>query len=110
MPIAYSKPDQILLSLPKPDPPWQRGGVSVHRARPKWSKWMGIWWIGSAPALTPFRAQGGLHEHRSGEIPLGPVLGGHMDTNRMFTNLLGGWLTAADKAAATTIKIGRAHV
>ncbi len=26
-----------------------------------------------------------------------------MDTNRMFTNLFGNWLTAADKAAATTI-------
>ena len=26
-----------------------------------------------------------------------------MDTNRIFTNLFGGWLAAADKAAATTI-------
>ena len=26
-----------------------------------------------------------------------------MDTNRIFTNLFGGWLKAADKAAATTI-------
>ena len=26
-----------------------------------------------------------------------------MDTNRIFTNLFGGWLTAADKAAAATI-------
>ena len=26
-----------------------------------------------------------------------------MDTNRMFTSLFGGWLTAADKAAAATI-------
>ena len=26
-----------------------------------------------------------------------------MDTNTIFTSLLGGWLTAADKAAAATI-------
>ena len=47
-----------------------------------------------APVQT-FRAQGGLHEHRSREDPVG-FLGGHMDTNRMFTSLFGGWLTAAD--------------
>jgi hypothetical protein len=33
-----------------------------------------------------------------------------MDTNRMFTNLLGGWLTAADKAAAATINYSRSTV
>jgi len=36
--------------------------------------------------------------------------GGHMDTNRMFTNLFGGWLTAADKAAATTINYTKSTV
>jgi hypothetical protein len=33
-----------------------------------------------------------------------------MDTNRIFTNLFGGWLTAADKAAATTINYTRSTV
>ncbi len=33
-----------------------------------------------------------------------------MDTNRMFTNLFGGWLTAADKAAAATIKYTKSTV
>jgi hypothetical protein len=33
-----------------------------------------------------------------------------MDTNRIFTNLFGGWLTAADKAAAATINYTRATV
>ncbi len=33
-----------------------------------------------------------------------------MDTNRMFTNLFGGWLTAADKAAATTINYTKSTV
>ena len=33
-----------------------------------------------------------------------------MDTNRIFTNLFGGWLTAADKAAATTINYTRLTV
>ncbi len=36
--------------------------------------------------------------------------GGHMDTNRIFTNLFGGWLTAADKAAATTINYTKSTV
>ena len=36
--------------------------------------------------------------------------GGHMDTNRIFTNLFGGWLTAADKAAAATINYTKSTV
>ena len=36
--------------------------------------------------------------------------GGHLDTNRLFTNLFGGWLTAADKAAAATINYTRSTV
>jgi hypothetical protein len=36
--------------------------------------------------------------------------GGNMDTNRIFTNLFGGWLTAADKAAATTINYTKSTV
>jgi hypothetical protein len=33
-----------------------------------------------------------------------------MDTNRMFTNLFGGWLAAADKAAATTTNYTKSTV
>ena len=33
-----------------------------------------------------------------------------MDTNRMFTSLFGNWLTAADKAAATTINYSKSIV
>jgi len=33
-----------------------------------------------------------------------------MDTNRIFTNLFEGWLTAADKAAATTINYTKSTV
>jgi hypothetical protein len=33
-----------------------------------------------------------------------------MDTNRMFTCLFGGWLTAADKAAAATIHYTKSTV
>jgi len=33
-----------------------------------------------------------------------------MDKNRIFTNLFGGWLTAADKAAATTINYTKSTV
>ena len=33
-----------------------------------------------------------------------------MDTNILFTNLFGGWLTAADKAAATTINCVKSTV
>ena len=33
-----------------------------------------------------------------------------MDTNRMFTSLFGGWLTAADKAAAATINYTKSTV
>ncbi len=33
-----------------------------------------------------------------------------MDTNRIFTNLFGGWLTAADKAAAATINYTKSTV
>jgi hypothetical protein len=33
-----------------------------------------------------------------------------MDTNRLFTNLFGGWLTAADKAAAATISFTRSNL
>ena len=33
-----------------------------------------------------------------------------MDTNRMFTNLLGGWLAAAEKAAAATINYTKSTV
>jgi hypothetical protein len=33
-----------------------------------------------------------------------------MDTNRIFTNLFGGWLAAADKAAATTINYTKSTV
>ena len=33
-----------------------------------------------------------------------------MDTNRMFTNLFGGWLAAADKAAAATINCVKSTV
>jgi hypothetical protein len=33
----------------------------------------------------------------------GPVQGGHMDSNTIFTSLFGGWPKTADKAAAATI-------
>lgn len=33
-----------------------------------------------------------------------------MDANRIFTNLFGGWLTAADKAAAATINYTKSTV
>ena len=33
-----------------------------------------------------------------------------MDSNRMFTNLFSGWLTAADKAVATTINYATSTV
>jgi hypothetical protein len=33
-----------------------------------------------------------------------------MDTNRIFTNLFGKWLTAADKAAAATINYTKSTV
>ena len=33
-----------------------------------------------------------------------------MDSNRIFTNLFGGWLTAADKAAAATINYTKSTV
>jgi hypothetical protein len=33
-----------------------------------------------------------------------------MNTNRLFTNLFGGWLTTADKAAAVTINYTRSTV
>src|ERR1019366_7993942 len=33
-----------------------------------------------------------------------------MDTNRLFTDPFGGWLTAADKAAATTINFTRSNL
>jgi hypothetical protein len=33
-----------------------------------------------------------------------------MDTNRIFTNLFGGWLTAADKAAAVTINYTKSTI
>jgi hypothetical protein len=33
-----------------------------------------------------------------------------MDTNRMFTCLFGGWLTAADKTAAVTINFAKSTV
>jgi len=33
-----------------------------------------------------------------------------MDTNRMFTSLFSGWLTAADKAAAATINYTKSTV
>ncbi len=33
-----------------------------------------------------------------------------MDANRMFTSLFGGWLTAADKAAAATINYTKSTV
>jgi hypothetical protein len=33
-----------------------------------------------------------------------------MDTNRIFTSLFGNWLTAADKAAATTINYTKSTV
>jgi hypothetical protein len=33
-----------------------------------------------------------------------------MDTNRIFTSLFGGWLMAADKAAATTINYTKSTV
>jgi len=33
-----------------------------------------------------------------------------MDTNRIFTNLFGGWLTAADKAVAATINYSKSTV
>ena len=62
------------------------------------------------PMSFTFRAQGGLLETSRLRDPAGPVLGGHMDTNRMFTNLFGGWLTAADKAAAATINFTRSTV
>jgi hypothetical protein len=33
-----------------------------------------------------------------------------MDTNRIFTNLFSGWLSAADKAAVTTINYTKSTV
>jgi hypothetical protein len=33
-----------------------------------------------------------------------------MDTNRIFTNLFGGWLTAADKAAANVLNYTKSTV
>jgi hypothetical protein len=33
-----------------------------------------------------------------------------MDTNQMFTSLFGGWLTAADKAAAATINYTKSTI
>jgi hypothetical protein len=33
-----------------------------------------------------------------------------MDTHRIFTSLFGGWLTAADKAAVTTINYTKSTV
>jgi hypothetical protein len=33
-----------------------------------------------------------------------------MDTNRIFTNLFGGWLTVADKATAATINYTQSTV
>jgi hypothetical protein len=44
------------------------------------------------------------------ERSCGPVLGGHMDTNTIFTSLFGGWLKAADKAAAATINYTKSTV
>ena len=33
-----------------------------------------------------------------------------MNTNRLFTNLFGGWLTAPDKAAAATINFTKSNL
>jgi len=44
------------------------------------------------------------------ERSCGLVLGGHMDTNTIFTSLFGGWLKAADKAAAATINYTKSTV
>ena len=44
------------------------------------------------------------------ERPCWACLGGYVDTNRLFTNLFGGWLTAADKAAAATVNFTRSNL
>jgi hypothetical protein len=44
------------------------------------------------------------------ERSCGPVPGGHMDSNTIFTSLFGGWLKAADKAAAATINYTKSTV
>jgi len=53
---------------------------------------------------------GGVYTDIAVERPHRACPGGHMDTNRIFTNLFGGWLTAADKAAATTINYTKSTV
>ena len=54
----------------------------------------------------PTRPSINVAGERTGRV----FLGGHADTNRMFTSLFGGWLTAADKAAATTINYTKSAV
>jgi hypothetical protein len=61
------------------------------------------------PCPVAVSSPGGTSTNIAGREPVG-FLGGHLDTNRMFTNLLGGWLTAADKAAAATINYTKSAV
>ncbi len=44
------------------------------------------------------------------ERTYGRFLERHMDTSKPFTSLFGGWLTAADKAAAATINYAQSTV
>ncbi len=53
---------------------------------------------------------GGVYTDIAFERPHRACPGGHMDTNRIFTNLFGGCLTAADKTAATTINYTKSAV
>ena len=53
---------------------------------------------------------GGVYADIVVERPRWVCPGGHMDTNRIFTNLFGGCLTAADKAAAATINYTKSTV
>ena len=71
----------------------------MHRARPE---------VGQLDGHQETMRVGGPHPNRfeprgvsmdiAVERSCGPVPGGHMDTNTIFTSLFGGWLKAADKA------------
>jgi hypothetical protein len=60
--------------------------------------------------LTISNEPGGVYVDVAFERPTGSVLGGHMDTNRIFTNVFGGWLTAADKVTAATVHYTKSTV
>ena len=62
------------------------------------------------PMSKRFEPRGGLLATSLLRDPAGSVLEDTMDTNRIFTHLFGGWLTAADKAAAATINYTKSTV